>query len=119
MQIEIFMISSGDDPSWRQSIDTPLALIGAAHFLISLTTNSARYSVLRRSGGATRSPVLSSRRRTSGVSSASLSARLSRLTIVLGVALGRNRANHNGASKSATPCSLAVGGLGNTGERSR
>src|SRR6266481_8105677 len=49
------------------SIDTPLALIGGAHFLISLRRNPARYSGVARSGSTRVAPRLSTRWRTAGV----------------------------------------------------
>src|SRR5260370_6485101 len=70
-----------------QSIDTPLALIGAAHFAISAGMNVARYAGLRRSGATTVTPTLSSRSRTAGESRASLVALASRCTATADVPL--------------------------------
>src|SRR5437879_2927849 len=50
-----------------QSIETPLALIGPAHFSISLTTNLARYSLDRRSGTTSSAPIVLIRSWTAGV----------------------------------------------------
>src|SRR6266849_2584021 len=100
-----------------QSIDTPLALIGAAHFAISAGMNVARYSRLRRSGATTVTPTLSSRSRTAGESSASLVALASRRTTRPGVPLGNTRAIQALQSRPGRPCSCAVGTFASTGGR--
>lgn len=52
----------------------PLALMGAAHRSISLGTNFARYSGVRRSGGGMVTPMPLKRSRVAGVSTASFTA---------------------------------------------
>src|ERR1039458_6925738 len=69
--------------------DTPLALIGAAHFSISLAVNLPRYSGLRRSGATIMAPRPCKRSRTDGVFIAATVVSLSFLTISAGVPLGR------------------------------
>jgi hypothetical protein len=54
------------DAAPRQSTLTPLALIGAAHFTISLCTNIARYSGVARSSETNLRSALSSFSRTAG-----------------------------------------------------
>ena len=102
-----------------QSIDTPLALIGAAHFSISLGMNFARYSGVRRSDGMTLMPRPFSRSRTAGVSTASFIASLRRRTITSGAPLGSRKTNVAEASKLVSPSSCAVGRSGSTNVRSR
>ena len=52
----------------------PLALMGAAHRSISLGTNFARYSGVRRAGGGMVTPMPLKRSRVAGVSTASFTA---------------------------------------------
>src|SRR3979490_527634 len=76
----------------RQSTLTPLALIGTAHFAISLCTNFARYSGVVRSSETNLRPALSSFSRTAGVFMGSTVAWLSLSTMAGGVAFGRKNA---------------------------
>src|SRR5262245_52675752 len=96
---------------------TPLDLIGPSHFLISSTTNLARYSGDRRSDGTRSDPTALSRSCMAGVFMAILAAALSLRTIASGVPLGRKRPYQLGVSKSAKPCSCADGTSGILGER--
>src|SRR5262245_3599255 len=73
-----------------QSIEMPLALIGAAHFAISASTKRLRYSGDRRSGATTLPPISLIRSWTAGVFIASTVASWSFLAIASGVSLGRN-----------------------------
>src|SRR5205085_7980579 len=98
---------------------TPEALIGPAHFSISLGMYLARYSGLRRSGGMTVTPTAARRSRTDGVSIVSPAALLSLRTIASGARGGSTTALQVPQSNCASPCSCAVGRLGSTGTRSR
>ncbi len=80
------------DPFVGQSIDTPLALIGPAHFLISLSTNARRYSDDLRSGEATLPPISLIRACTEGVSIVETAASWSFWTMLVGVSFGRKMA---------------------------
>src|SRR5262245_31855119 len=74
------------------SMMMPLALIGPAHFSVSLLTNEARYSGVLRSGVAICAPRPPNRSRTEGVFIAWTAASLSFLTISAGAFLGRKSA---------------------------
>src|SRR5262244_2216672 len=76
----------------RQSTVTPLALIGPAHFSISLLTNWPRYSGVARSSGTITAPSPSSRSLTAGVFIAWTVASLSFLTTSAGASFGRKMA---------------------------
>src|SRR5262245_65779815 len=95
----------------------PAALIGPAHFSISLATNFCRNSGERRSGATTSAPSSFSRAATAGVVSVATPASLSRCTIAAGVPLGRKNASQLSAAKSVRPCSWAVARLRKAGER--
>jgi len=69
------------------SIASPLALIGPAHFAISLTTNFCRYSGDLRSSSTTMAPMSLRRCCTDGVSIAATAAACSFATIAAGVPL--------------------------------
>src|SRR5712691_1327841 len=75
-------------PYPHHSAGTPLALIGPAHFSISLGMYFARYSGLLRSGAGMVTPTVSRRARTDVRSSVSLAALARRRTIASGVPLG-------------------------------
>src|SRR5262249_38423835 len=75
-----------------QSALTPLALIGAAHFSISLRTNLPSHSGERSLGAATVAPRPSSRCFTDAVSIAATIAALTFFTTASGVPLGMNTA---------------------------
>src|ERR1051325_6082101 len=75
-----------------QSAVTPLALIGAAHFSISLFTNAPSHSGLCWSARATVAPRPFMRSCNAGVLMASTAASLSFLTTAGGAPLGRNSA---------------------------
>src|SRR3954469_16619446 len=96
---------------------TPLDLIGPSHFLISSSTNLARYSGERRSAGTRSEPTALSLCCMVGVSIAATVAALSFRTIASGVPFGRNSAYQLGMSKSFNPCSCADGNSGMLGER--
>ena len=87
---------------------TPLALMGPLQRTISSVTNLRKYSGLRCSGGVICSPSCVKRSRTSGRSSALLSAALTSRTIGSGVFWARNRPCQVMMTKS-TPCSRTVG----------
>jgi hypothetical protein len=87
---------------------TPAALIGSAHFLISLTTNALRYSIDRRSGATGSEPTVLSRSWTAGMSRTVTIASWSLRTMGAGVSRGKKAATHPVASKPASPCSSAV-----------
>src|SRR5262245_36835709 len=82
-----------------QSGMIPAALIAAAHFLISLSRKSRRYSGDRRSGPTTVVPFSKSLACTAGVVNVATVVSLSLRTIGAGVSLGRKKANHAPASK--------------------
>src|SRR5262249_1245282 len=73
----------------KQSPVTPLALIGPAHFSISLLRNWPRYSGVARSSETITAPSPSSRSFTVGVFIASTAASLSFLTISASAPFGR------------------------------
>src|SRR5262245_3599429 len=75
-----------------QSTVTPLALIGPAHFSISLLTNWPRYSGVARSSGTITAPSPSSRSFTAGVFIAWTVAWLSVFTTSAGAFFGRKMA---------------------------
>jgi hypothetical protein len=77
----------------RLLADDAAALIGAAHFEISLSTNFCRYSGERRSGATIVAPTSFSLAYTAGVFMASTAVALSLCTIAVGVPRGRNNAN--------------------------
>src|ERR1700680_4981373 len=106
-----------DGQRCRHSIDTPLALIGAAHLAISAGMKRARNSGLRRSGPTTETPRLSRRSRTKGASSDSLVAAARGRTTAGGVPLGNTKAIQALQSSPGTPCSSAVVRLFNTAGR--
>ncbi len=70
-------------------------------------------------GGGIATPTSSMRFLTDGVSTASLIARASRLTIASGAPFGSTTAVHELQSRSASPCSLAVGRLRQYGDAVR
>src|SRR6185437_9846683 len=72
--------------------DAPLALIGAAHLAISLSTNLPRYSGVVRSFATSVRPAASSFSRIAGVFIAASVAARSFCTIGAGVPLGRKNA---------------------------
>src|SRR3954464_15449989 len=75
-----------------QSMLTPAALIGAAHFSISLLRNCPRYCGVVRSSDTTWAPAFSNASRTAGVFMACTTALLSLLTTASGAPLGRKMA---------------------------
>src|SRR6185436_8336918 len=77
-----------------QSTWTPLALIGASHFLTSLFTKSPSHCELRSFGAATVAPSFASRSCTSGVAIAPAAASLSFFTTLAGAPFGRNNELH-------------------------
>ena len=97
---------------------SPAALIGPAHFSISLATNFCRYSGVRRSGATISAPFFFSWSMTAGVIMAAIAASLSRCTIAAGVPFGKKNASQFSATKSFRPCSCAVGIAGNAADRS-
>src|SRR6266542_1041791 len=101
------------------SIATPLALMGPAHFSISLSTNRCRYSGDRRSGPTRSTPISFVRACTAGTFMALTVASLSFRTIAAGAPFGRKKAYQVGASKSVSPCSCADASCGRLGERLR
>src|SRR5262249_15840944 len=72
----------------------PLALIGAAHFSISLLTKPPRYCGVARSSDTITAPRPSRRCLTAGVCMAASAASLSFLTIASGAPFGRKIAFH-------------------------
>src|SRR5882762_9161585 len=96
----------------------PAALITAAHFTISLSTNCRRYSGDRRAGATTVAPISRSFVWTQGVSSVATVASLSFRTIAAGVSLGKKKALQTEAVKLVRPCSCAEASVGKVGERS-
>src|SRR5262245_15789859 len=96
----------------------PAALITAAHFAISLSTNCRRYSGDRRAGAATVAPISWSFASTPGVSSVAPVASLRRRTIAGGVPLGKKKALQTDAAKLVRRCSCADARADKIGERS-
>src|SRR5262249_34666251 len=124
LDVQAWVLRRADVARWSlveagHSALTPAALIGPAHFAISLATNFCRNSGERRSGATTSAPSTFSRASTAGVVSVATLASLSRCTIAAGVPLGRKNASQLSAAKSVKPCSWAVARLGNAGERFR
>src|SRR5687767_1056398 len=83
-------VLAGSRPEQQgHSTVTPAALIGPAHFSVSLLTKVARYCGVARSSEATWAPRLVSRSRTSGVLMAPTAAALSLATTAGGAPFGR------------------------------
>src|SRR6516162_6236513 len=97
--------------------ETPLALIGPSHFLISAARNCARYSGDRRSDATTSPPTCFKRSCKNGISIAATVALLSLWTIGCGVFAGRKSAYQLGRSKLVSPCSCAEGRPGRLDDR--
>src|SRR5262245_36537105 len=97
--------------------ETPLALIGPSHFLISAARNCARYCGERRSGAITSPPTCLRCCCKDGISSAAIVARLSLWMIGCGVFAGRKSAYQLGRSKLVSPCSCAEGRSGRFDDR--
>src|SRR5215471_9401524 len=83
-----------DDRVLYHSTLAPLALIGAAHFSISLLTKPPRYSGVARSSDTITAPRFASRSLTEAVCMASSAASCSFLTIAAGAFFGRKIAFH-------------------------
>lgn len=96
----------------------PAALVTAAHFAISLSTNCRRYSGDRRVGATAVTPVRCSFACIPGVSSVATVGSLSRRMIAAGVSLGKKKALQTEAVKLVSPCSCADARVGKVGERS-
>src|SRR5262245_27066730 len=99
------------------SMSVPLILIGAAHLLISLSTNSRRYSGDRRFGATAEAATALNLSCTAGVFNVAIVAVLSLRMIGSGVPLGMKKPYQFGASKSNSPCSCALASCGNADSR--
>src|SRR5262249_2769459 len=105
--------------SVAQSIETPLALIGPAHFSISVSTNFCRYSGELRSRATRSAPISCIRVFTAGGLMVASGAALSLSTIAAGGSLGEEEGNQLEAAELGNPCSCADAWSGSPRERSR
>src|SRR5262245_40024463 len=117
-RLEVPKVSSSTDaPCGPQFSATPLALMIAAHFLISRLTNPWRYSGDLRSGATTSAPSSLSRSCTAGLSIVATVASCSLPMMAVGVPVGKKKACQLSTSKSLRPCSCALARFGRTRER--